>query len=210
MPSDFLVRNAKYLFLTYPQIPDDDDFYWGVLDQISSLDAECIIGRERHSDGGLHLHVLCQWIRSGGFSTRNARAFDFRGRHPNIERVGRTPWKVWDYACKDGDIVAGGLARPSEESSGEGGSAWEGEYTSKWAYIADAATKSEFFDRLLAEDPRAFACSYSSIAKFADWKYKPAAQEYCSPADFEFNLDGYPELRAWVDDTLCDECTEDR
>lgn len=208
MPSDFVVKNARYLLLTYAQANDVDPF--NILTCISERGAECIIAREFHDDGGLHFHVLCHWEKP--YSVRSTTAFDVDGKHPNIERVGRTPRKVWDYVTKDGDVVYGGLECPPADGSNENRDrrVWEGEYTSKWAYIVDAADKDEFFARLQAEDPRSLACNYPSITKYVDWKYRTVPEEYCHPSNWQFNLDGAPELNSWMSESLCDNCTLDR
>lgn len=195
MPRPFLVKDAKYILLTYAQCADLD--YASVASKISDLHGECTIGRERHADGGVHLHVLCEFEPK--LSTRESTTFDVGGRHPNILKVGRTPWKAFDYACKDGDIVHRGLERPSEEDSNglRERAAWEGEYPTKWHYITAATTKDEFWARLGAEDPRSLACSYTNVAKYANWKYEYHAESYQHPVDFSFNLERYCELEQW-------------
>jgi len=117
MPFKF---EAKYGLLTYAQCQNLDPFR--VVTHLSEIGAECIIGREDHSNGGTHLHAFFMFERK--FATRNERIFDVDGFHPNIVRGYGTPEKGWDYATKDGNIVAGGLQRPSRnEDSGndEGG-----------------------------------------------------------------------------------------
>lgn len=212
MPNAFVIKEATFVLLTFSQINNDDEaLAWQILQLLSELGGECIIARELHRDGGLHLHVLCEFDRP--ISTRDQRKFDLLGYHPNIRKVSRgTEDTVWDYVTKDGDVILGGLERPSADSRDKNRErrCWEGEYTSKWAYICDAATRDEFFSRLQSEDPRALACSYTSVTKYADWKYKPHAEEYCHPSDFEFNLESLGELRQWVDESLCDSCTQDR
>ena len=96
---------ARYALLTYAQCGELDPFR--VVEHLGSLRAECIIGRESHVTGGLHLHAFVGWERK--FSTRDCRAFDVDGHHPNIVASYGTPESGWDYACKEGDIVAGGL-----------------------------------------------------------------------------------------------------
>lgn len=209
MPNPLIVRDAHFILLTYSQA-DDDSLPTQIVSLLGELGGECIVCRELHSDGGVHWHVLCEFEQP--FSTRNARKFDCGGFHPNIKKVTRgTEESVWDYVTKDGDVVAGGLERPTNNSrSSHRGSVWEGEYTSKWAYIVDSPTKDEFYSRLAREDPRSLACSYASIAKYADWKYREIPEEYCSPPDFQFKLDSYGRLKEWLETYLCDNCTLDR
>ena len=97
--------NAKYVLLTYAQCGDLDP--WAVVDHLAELRAECIIGREAHADGGTHLHCFAHFDRK--FRSRRANVFDVLGCHPNVSPTYTTPQAGWDYACKDGDIVAGGL-----------------------------------------------------------------------------------------------------
>lgn len=58
------------------------------------------IWEEKHKDGTPHLHVFLEWERR--FRTRNARAFDAGGYHPNIISRFRN-WKAWqNYVRKNG------------------------------------------------------------------------------------------------------------
>ncbi|UJO02123.1 Rep [Molossus molossus associated gemykibivirus 4] len=98
----------RHALLTYAQCGQLDP--WEVSNMLSDLGAECIIGREEHEDGGIHLHAFVDFGRQ--YSTVNPRQFDVAGCHPNILSCRKTPEKMYDYATKDGEIVAGGLQRP--------------------------------------------------------------------------------------------------
>ena len=100
--------HARYALLTYAQCGDLCPFT--IVDLLSTMGAECIIGREHHQDGGIHLHVFVDFGRK--YRSRRADTFDVGGFHPNISQSYGTPEKGYDYACKDGDVVAGGLDRP--------------------------------------------------------------------------------------------------
>lgn len=100
MPDNFSF-NARYGLFTYAQCGDLDPH--DVCCHFTSLQAECIIGREHHSDGGTHLHVFADFGRKRRF--RRATTFDVSGRHPNIVPSRGTPRGGYDYATKDGDIV---------------------------------------------------------------------------------------------------------
>lgn len=97
--------NARYVLLTYPQSGDLDGF--AVSDHLSELGAECIVARENHTDSGVHLHAFVDFGKR--FQSRNVRIFDVLGRHPNVSVSKGSPEKGYDYAIKDGDVVAGGL-----------------------------------------------------------------------------------------------------
>ena len=71
---------------------------------LESLGAECIIGRENHLDGGLHLHAFFMFERK--FESRNVRIFDVDGKHPNIVRGYSNADAGCAYACKEGDILS--------------------------------------------------------------------------------------------------------
>lgn len=167
--------NARYFLITYAQCGDLSE--WSVLDRFVSLGAECIIGREHHADLGLHLHVFADFGRK--FRSRKTDVFDVDGRHANIQPSKGTPEKGYDYAIKDGDIVAGGLARPS-------GRAGSGKTFDLWSEIAGAEDREEFW-RLVEElDPKSMCCSFGQLQKFADWRFAEVPPVYESPRGFEF------------------------
>lgn len=174
--------NSRYVLLTYSQSGDLD--HWHVLDRISELGGECIIAREDHKDGGTHLHVFVDFGRK--FRSRKADVFDVGGRHPNVSASKGTPEKGFDYAIKDGDVVAGGLARPNRAIS-------SGSTYSKWSEIEGAESRSQFFELLAELDPESLIKSFSSVSKFADWKFRADPPTYESPPGITFtkgDLDG--------------------
>lgn len=174
--------NSRYVLLTYSQSRGLSE--WDVLDKISSLGAECIIGREDHKDGGTHLHVFVDFGRK--FRSRKTNVFDVGEWHPNVSPSKGTPEKGYDYAIKDGDVVAGGLERPERAVS-------SGSTHSKWAEIASATSREEVWNLLEELDPKSMFCSFVSISKFIDWKFAIRPTEYESPAGICFiggDLDG--------------------
>lgn len=176
---------AKYGLFTYAQCSDLDPF--AVVNHFASLRAECIIGREDHADGGCHLHAFVMWEKR--FETRSARKFDVDNCHPNISPGYGTPEQGWDYAVKDGDVVGGGLERPSGNSMDKPGS--------KWSEIILATTADEFW-RLTGEmDPRSLCCSFTSLQKYVDWKYRADLAEYANPPGIQFDLLRSPGLDDW-------------
>ncbi|AMH87682.1 RepA [Pteropus associated gemycircularvirus 3] len=162
------LHNYRYVLVTYPQSGNLDP--WRVMERFSYLGAECIIGREHHEDGGLHLHVFADFGRK--FRSRKTNIFDVDGRHPNRAPSKGTPEKGYDYAIKDGDVVCGGLGRPEPSSVGPGPSA------DKWARITQASDRDEFWDLVHQLDPKAAACSFNALSKYADWRFAEIAPEY--------------------------------
>ncbi len=182
---------AKYGLLTYPQCGGLDP--WAVSDHLGRLGAECIVGREDHSDGGVHLHAFFMFERR--FESRDVRVFDVAGCHPNVVRGYSTPSKGYAYATKDGDVVAGGLECPTDGPA-------VSETSSKWARAIMAESREEFFAVVAELDPRALCCSFGSLRAYADWKYRPVMDPYRSPDGISFCTDEVPELDNWVQRNL--------
>jgi len=205
MPRAFTLKDARYALLTYAQVPESQTagFPGKLTDLLCGLGAEFTAARERHTDGGIHFHVFVNFGKK--FSSRNTSIFDCDGRHPNIERVGRSPRTAWEYVIKDGDIVAGDCNPPPASSRDrEGGiqPEGEGEHTSDWGRIVLAETRDEFFDLIRRLQPRSLVVSFMSIARYADWRYRPVAELYKHPENWFFNLESYPILLDWVDESL--------
>lgn len=192
MPRAQRFVRCKYGILTYAQCDSLDPFE--VSDRLSTLGAECIIGREHHEDGGIHLHAF--FIFERVFESTNVRIFDVGGYHPNVSNDYGTPTAAYDYAIKDGDVVAGGAERPSSVELGTS--------SGKWHEIISMQTDGEFFEALARLDPRALCCSYTSLRKYADWKYRTDPAPYGTPAGVEFDTSRVPRLDRWVGDNLGD------
>lgn len=179
---------AKYGLLTYAQSDGLDPFR--IVDVLSALGAECIVGREAHADGGIHYHAFFMFDRK--YRTRNARAFDVDGYHPNVLTGRRTPAAMYDYATKDGDICAGGIERgeleqPATESKDE-----------KYRYIIDANTREEVLERAAEVDPAFFLRSYLALRAYAETKDFKNPLDYVSSASNTFSTENYPEIDDWV------------
>lgn len=185
MPSKFQFK-AKYGLLTYAQCGPLDPME--VNNHLGQLGAECIIGREDHADGGIHLHCFFMFERE--YCTTNVRALDVDGCHPNVVKGYGTPEKGYDYAIKDGDVVAGGLERPSRTRLSEAGS--------KWADIVLAETREDFFALVSSLDPRALCVSFTSLCKYADWKYRESPVPYSTPRGISLEIGGVSCLSDWV------------
>lgn len=181
---------AKYGLLTYAQCGGLDP--WAVVSHLGCLGAECIIGQEDHADGGLHLHAFFMFERQ--FRSRNVRVFDVGGCHPNVVRGYGTPEKGWDYATKDGNVVAGGLERPSGNRISDDGSAW--------AVLVAIEDREEFFEACKTLAPRALLCNFSSLRAYSDWRFRTELAPYESPRGLEFDTSQYGQLDAWVQQAL--------
>jgi len=187
MPFQF---RRRYALITYAQCGELDPFK--VSDLFTQLNAECIIGRENHADGGVHLHAFVDFGRE--YSTRDARQFDVEGCHPNVLPGKKTPEKMWDYATKDGDVVAGGLERPDGGRLPTAGDPWH--------TIIKAEDRDEFFTLCGELAPRYLACSFPSLCKYADWRYRKDPEPYSHPTGYTFSTERFPELDQWVRENL--------
>lgn len=188
--------NARYVLLTYAQAGDLSE--WTVLDHIGSLGAECIIGREDHADGGTHLHVFCDFGRK--FRSRRSNIFDVAGRHANITPSRGSPERGWDYAVKDGNVVAGGLARP--------GSSGLPKAQNIWSQIVGAESRSEFLDLVRDLDPKSFVLKHSELLAYADRYYSEDREPYVGPDGIQFELGMVPDLAGWRGESLGDDPVE--
>lgn len=184
--------NCRYVLLTYPQCQTLDE--WAVNDHLSSLGAECIIGREDHADGGTHLHAFCDFNRK--FRSRRVDIFDVNGFHPNIVPSRGSPERGYDYAIKDGNVVAGGLARPSVNGANASGD--------KWSEIIRAESEREFWENVERLDPKALCTNFGNLRKFADWRYKAEPEIYEHPEGISFEPGMVSDLVAWREQSLDD------
>ena len=189
MPFNF---NARYALLTYSQCGDLDG--WEVSNHFTKLGAECIVAREAHVDGGIHLHAFVDFGPECKFRSRRSDVFDVGGFHPNISPTHTTPQSGFDYACKDGDIVAGGLARPESSDRVRG--------SDPWPDIVACGTRDEFYSALMALAPRSLCTSFPALEKYADWRYRIDPEPYRHDPVIRFNLDPFPELSQWTEEFL--------
>lgn len=187
MPSNFHLKNRRYVLFTYAQSGPDFD-YWAVVDLLGELGAECIIGRELHEDGGIHYHVFADFGRL--FSTRKVRIFDVGGKHPNIQPIGRTPAKAYDYAIKDGDVVAGGLGRPGGDCD------WDPD--NFWSAATHAGSADEFLHFCDQLAPRDLVRSFPNFRAYANWKWNDRVAVYDQPDGAIIDTSAAPGIDEWL------------
>ncbi|QIJ55587.1 replication-associated protein [Marmot associated genomovirus 4] len=182
--------NAKHFLVTYSHVDNLDPFE--VVNHFGGLGAEVIVALEPYdSTLGVHFHVFVEFGRK--FRSRRVDVFDVAGFHPNIKASWGTPEAGYDYAVKGGNIVAGGLERPSGSGTVP--------RSAKWHQILSAGTRDEFFDLCEELDPERLVCSFTQITKFADWRFRPEPTPYATPNGV-FDLANYGDLGEWRDDFL--------
>nr|UBJ26147.1 replication-associated protein [Red panda feces-associated gemycircularvirus] len=173
MPSFDL--HCRYALLTFAQSGDLSGETVGAF--LSEMGFECVIGRENHADGGVHLHCFVDFGRKRRF--RRVDVFDVQGRHPNINPIKVTPHKAFEYATKDGDIVFQSLDKPEVR----GGA---GKTVAKWTTITNASNREEFWSLVHELDPKSAACNHSQLQKYCDWKFAVDPPKYESPGGITF------------------------
>lgn len=110
--------DSLYAFLTYPQSSFTHDELHEFLNSVRTVEWARVC-TELHEDGHPHLHVVCKFVSR--LQSRNARVFDFRERHPNIQSV-RSVSKSLAYVAKDGQftdygsVPTGGPKRSHQEA----------------------------------------------------------------------------------------------
>lgn len=179
MPFDL---HCRYVLLTYSQCGDLSPTDLG--EHLQSLGFKLVIGRENHSDGGIHLHCFVDFGRKRRF--RNPRSFDFNGCHPNASPSRGTPEAGYDYAIKDGDVCFDSLQRPAESGQSGSGRGGNGSTNAKWSAITSACDRESFWDLVHELDPKSAACSFTQLQKYCDWKFAPLPPVYESPGGIEF------------------------
>lgn len=184
-----LFVNSRYVLLTYAQCGDLNE--WNVNDHLATLGAECIIARELHpTTGGVHLHVFVDFGRK--FRSRSVRIFDVDERHPNVSASRGTPEKGYDYAIKDGDVVAGGLERPLPR----GGLSVGAEKVRNIAHLCESTDEFlEVFDEM---DRGTMFKSFTNIRAYAEWRFAEEAEKYVSPAGIVFRSGEIDGRNQWL------------
>lgn len=178
--------NARYVLLTYAQSDGLDPF--SIVNHIASLRGECIVGRETHADGGTHLHAFVDFGRK--LRTRRPDCFDVEGFHPNISTSYGNPKGGYQYAIKDGDVVAGGLGEPPARGSPES--------ENIFGQIVLAETREEFWEMLRCMAPRLLLANFNSLSAYADWNYRVDPEPYRHDPQHVFDTSRYPELDQWA------------
>lgn len=181
---------ARYALLTYAQCGALDPSEVGSM--LDGLQAEYIIGRESHADGGTHLHCFVDFGRR--FRSRRTDIFDVGGHHPNISASRGKPEEGYDYAIKDGCIVGGTLIRPEPTGKAKHGI--------DWSILLQAKDRDEFLSLAQSHAPGLFWRSFNSLYAAATWYYRVPEEPYVSPSHFQWSLDEYPELVQWQYDAM--------
>lgn len=178
--------NRLDIFLTYAQV--GNAFTANELQHFihtrTGADPVCSrIGTEAHADGNTHFHVYAKWSKK--LDTADARYFDFRGFHPNIENPKKAS-DVWAYCGKDGNVLDFGIPPAIKRTYGD--------------ILAAATTEAEFMDECAKAFPRDYVLQHERLEYFSRKKYKREQLPYADPYNGNFNVP--PILDTWVSDNL--------
>lgn len=173
---------AKAFILTFPQTSEDVQRKFvndgGTFLESVQRDFEspvCIrIGRESHSDGGIHFHVFLSF--ESPVTVQSSDAFDYFGSHGNIKSVRTTPRKVYDYVGKDDDVVYEYGTAPDETGNDAGSN------SARWHDIVGCDSKESFLSAVRSQAPRDWVLSLDRILAYAEYAYPTIVPEYQSPA----------------------------
>lgn len=169
--------NSKSLFLTYAQADNLTKEY--VRDFFLGLGGRYVlVAQERHSDGGVHFHVYCEFDRP--FRTVDQRALDINGKHPNIQNP-RNKKHVLAYVKKDGDFIEHGDPILPRRGWGE--------------IIGESTDEGQFFDMVRTNYPRDFVLQHERLEYFARKHFARPVVEY-QPDFTDFNLPS--DLEEWL------------
>lgn len=191
---------AQHFLLTYAHSEGNDvkpelDPH-RIVEVFEHLRGECIVAREHYPSGdGFHFHVFVSFKQR--FRSRKVDVFDVDGYHPNVEPSRKNAAGGYDYAIKDGEVVAGGLGRPSGVSGRRGTTRDE----DAWAEITSAESAEEFWGLCEELDPKSMVCNFPALSRFVEWRFRPLPVSYATP-DGVFDLAEYEALADWRDNVL--------
>jgi len=123
--------DSSHVFLTYPQSTLTAEAIYDHVNSLKPLEWARIC-QERHRDGGTHQHVVAKF--QSRYQTRNQRAFDVAGFHPNIQPV-RSIRRALAYVTKDGEFTDFGSV-PNTEQEGD---------DINWVDFASTSSEAEYF-----------------------------------------------------------------
>lgn len=101
---------------------------------------------------------------------------------------------MYDYAIKDGDVVAGGLERPGGEDVAGASSIWD--------RIVAAETADQFWELVRALAPRVLLTNFNSLRGYVEWHYRPVVAQYVTPPGIVFDISGVESLGQFVRESL--------
>lgn len=142
--------DSQTAFLTYPQCDLGINELIDELRKVQDI-LWARVCREKHDDGNPHLHAVLKFTKR--VQSRQARIFDVKGYHPNIQSV-RSIKKSLDYVAKDGEFTDIGPV-PTAGSAMDVTAIWE---------LAANGTEEEYWKAAAnARLPYQYACKFRAM-----------------------------------------------
>jgi hypothetical protein len=203
---------SRYFMFTYSQSGSEWP-YKNFISLVEPLGGKYHIGREQHADGGYHFHCFVDFERKFDFervhrfcvgtNRRPISGEEASGQksrcpghtHANILSVRRTPFNVWDYVQKYGDIVASNLVRPPVRGPN---TTRDDNYKGSMAL----ETKAEFLNDIKNHSARDYVLYRGNVHRTADDIYgkdrpEPSRQDN-EGMGLSIHWDRYPGVRIWL------------
>lgn len=177
------------MLLTWAQVGNDFDTEIAVR-LVTSRGGTCVLAQENHKDGGIHYHMFAQ--HPDRFQFRGHDTFDVGNYHCNIVNVKQTPWAVWDYVRKDGNVIHDGIPeRPVSKRKRK-------DDTLVYDYITAAPTADQMLKRFKESKPRDFFCAFNNVKAGCEYLQGPEElPTWIVPDNFVSHVDRYPQISDW-------------
>lgn len=187
--------NARNAFLTYPRsgLTDPKDLGQHLL-QLRPISYINVV-RERHADGGYHIHALIQFVDK--CNTTDVRFFDYDGHHPNIvaprdcSATNLYIEKDLSDANRQSEQFQQGALRQLAGKSGE-----------LWLQALESTTEAECLALCAKASPRDYILQHDRILEYAR-KKRCVLNEYIQDQNYQFTLPD--DLQTWFDDEFTNE-----
>lgn len=194
---------CRYYLLTYAQAGND----WPATQLTELLDlmgAKCRLGKEYHRDGGTHYHAFVDF--GSVYDFENPHRFCVGTKRPdstkkcpgqahcNILTIRRTPFRAFDYAGKDGNVLFENVTRPPARGAGAS-------RDDKWAGSLQLESKDEFLADLKNHSPRDWVLYAKQIQATAERMFGKRTAEPNVPDEsmgLTVHWERYPEIKHWI------------
>jgi len=140
-----------------------------------------VVGVESHADGGTHIHAYGEWPNK--YDTRNERAFDCDGNHPNIQPV-RNKSAVINYCKKEGNYLSNLIDNGTN---------------ARYQDLVGTTTETEFWGLVEKKYARDYVLHLDRLREFARHKFGACIQQYAGLFQSFRRTD---ELQGWVESEL--------
>lgn len=192
------VRPNQAVFLTYSQANDlTIDDLQAFFDSIGA--DYHVVGHELHGDGGHHYHCL---VHFGDIQRwRDARVFDVKGVHPNVDfaKAKGSVSRIYAYCTKDGDWYASEEAQEFFDALAEESTAKQSK-NDIWEEILSSPDAASFWAACRRLAPYDLGTRYSSLEAYVVAHYNKTT--YVAPDVTWAPSETMDDMNEWVDQFL--------